>query len=209
MNQTHASENQQPSKNAAESIQELNETANALVMKLRMTCKQPELADDVHNVLEQFRFLLKIHQVAAEDVAESRDLADLESARTLIAKSSPRLGELIDFPAMCYRHNSGLGRVAELILGMLMRDSLDLDAFKIEPMPASTNPIDYSADKPEPNTWKLVKRDHAVLLALVRGYRYLMEADDTMLADSGHTRINLIRRIRGLEVKAAASGTIV
>jgi hypothetical protein len=191
------------------SLSELSERSNNLVMKLRMECKQPALADDLRGLFDQYAWVVRLHQLAAEESADRREVADLQFAHETLAATSPDMMDVVHFAADVEKFSPRLATTARQLLTMLTCGQVDESAFYLDQPEDTPNSVDYTASKPMPNTWRKVQRDHEILLALVRGYRFLLEADDRTLRHHRMTRLKLIRSIRGIEVRAAAKGTVV
>lgn len=200
---------QESKSNFPTSLSELAERSSNLVMRLRMECRQPDLADDLRQLLDQYSWIIRLHQIATEENADKREVADLEFSHELLTSFSPSMEEIIDFPAAVSKHSPKLAETAMKLLRLISTCAPSEDVFLTNQPEDPSRSVNYAAALPAPNTWRQVQRDHEILLALVRGYRFLLEADDRQLRAHGHDRLSLIRMIRGIEVRAAAKGTTV
>jgi hypothetical protein len=191
------------------SLSELAERSSSLVMHVRMECRQPDLADDLRQLIDQYSWIVRLHQIATEENADKREVADLEFSHELLTSLSPAMEEIVEFPAAVAKHSPKLAETAKKMLKIIATCAPSDGVFLTNQPEEAPRSVNYAQAMPAPNTWRQVQRDHEILLALVRGYRFLLESDDRQLRAHGHDRLSLIRMIRGIEVRASAKGTTV
>lgn len=168
------------------------ESANTLVIKLRMQCKQPELADEVKDLFERMLYSLKAYSV--EDVSLKHKIDEAKTSFDDVPDLKDMLGSL-----------SNLKNIDEATYETVVNLLSTAASFPDTAIDCKKD-VDYSCCKPSKGTWPLVQRDHGVLLALSRAYRFMVDASDTELSEYGHSRTSLARKIRALEISAAVRG---
>jgi hypothetical protein len=170
----------------------LAEAANVLVIKLRMECKQPHLADEVKSLFDKTFSSMRSEttninkdpiELAKKCMDDQPDVEDVIKAVDKLRGSDPALYDVV---------------VNTIIASIPMSlPESDID---------SSKGVDYRSAKPLKGTWPLVQRDHNVLLALARAYRFLSGASESELQLYGHSRTTLATKIRALEISAAIQG---
>ena len=191
-------------RNTAAELGDISQDANAVVAKVALVCKQPDVAAEVRAVFsrlmsmnaEQGRVLA--YTIAPSTMDAAHDVAQACGSH----KAVPVCRELLrsDVPEDRER---GIQMFENLVANL---SSGCLDAG----LPLNTpnhETVDWSSDTP--CAWSAARRDHDTLLALVRGYRFLVEASDAGLQDAGMTRAQLMRKIRGVELRACMEGIAV
>jgi hypothetical protein len=186
----------------------MSERANALITRLSLKHKLPGEALDAKEIMDSLLWRLRISSLANSELSERHEEKILEDVSAEAREASPKMLELNALAADVSDLSPELGaRVAQLVR-LLVATKIETPEDLIEPSDMSTKPrIDYTSDRPAPGAWKAVQRDHATLLALVRGYRFLVESSDESLQEYYPSRLALVGKIRGVELKAISSGT--
>jgi hypothetical protein len=126
---------------------------------------------------------------------------ELEDFNILASSSLPGLGILKDLPTRIASGTPADRRDASDVVRnlLLLLAYSDVDLSALHAM-ANTPRVRGNS---EPVS---VETQHDVLLALVRCYRFMIEATPEMLTAKRTSRIKLLRQARALEMKAAVSG---
>lgn len=196
---------------AKTTIPELSESINAIVSKLAFHHKLPEIASEVKKMLDQLIWALKIQTIASSELMERREESQIDLSRAEFAAATPALLDLVELPSKVSEFSPDLGCKVRKLLVLLAAANLPAtpDDIAASDMPLNRDQVDYDSEVQPPNSWRAIKRDHAVLLALVRGYRFLLEGSDEAVLDRYPSRLALVSKVRGLELKAASTGTVI
>jgi hypothetical protein len=174
----------------ASSVPEVSEQINGIAAKLTFKHKAPELAKEVKDLFDRLVWALKIQTLASSELSERQEHNELNNAHEKFVQLTPALAQFSDIVHNAYQHSDEHGRQVFQLVSMLAASSCDCIR-----TPESISSIDA------PN--------HSVLLALVRGYRFLIEADDKTVQERYPSRLALVSKVRGLELKAASTGTVI
>ena len=191
-------------RNTASELGDIAQDANALVARVALTCKQPALAAQVK---ECFSRLMAMNAEQGRALAHTVDPSAVEAAHDA-ARACGR-HQSVNVCRSMLRSSDPAERdqgvlLFEDIVANLASGTLDVGQ---SVTPAAPETINWSSETP--GDWSTARRDRDVLLALVRGYRFLTEACSTQLADVGLTRFQLMRKLRGVELKAILEGVAV
>lgn len=182
-------------------VGDIAQDANNVTAKIALRLKNPELADEAKSVFER---LLTLNAVLTYMLshADTHSLeAELEEFNILTTSSLPGLDILKDLPARIM-HGTSVDRrdVADIVrnlLRVLAYSAVDMSSLDV----MANAPCLRAGSDPVSEETK-----HDVLLALVRCYRFMIEATPEMLTAKRTSRIKLLRQARALEMKAAISG---
>jgi hypothetical protein len=191
------------------SIPEMSERANALIMRLGLKYKLADEALELKTILNTLLWMLRINSLASSELSERRDANEIDAAADHFQNVTPSLNDLSTLVPQIAQYSAELGtHVAQLINMLEASREPNTPEDQIVPADLTSPPtVDYSSNKPPVVSWKSIKKDHSILLALVRGYRFLLESDDETLNNLYPSRLALISKIRGLELKAISTGT--
>ena len=195
----------------ASSVPEVSEQINGIAAKLTFKHKAPELAKEVKDLFDRLVWALKIQTLASSELSERQEHNELNNAHEKFVQLTPALAQFSDIVHNAYQHSDEHGRQVFQLVSMLAASSCDCirTPESIAAMDAPKSGVDYDAEQMPVNSWKAIKKDHSVLLALVRGYRVLIEADDKTVQERYPSRLALVSKVRGLELKAASTGTVI
>jgi len=182
-------------------VGDMAQDANNVTAKIALRLKNQELADEAKSVFER---LLTLNAALVWQLghADTHSLeTELEDFNILTTSSLPGLDVLKDLPARIAQGTPADRRdaadVVRNLLRLLAYSDVDMSALH-----AMSN-MPRMREHAEPVS---TETQHDVLLALVRCYRFMIEATPEMLTAKRTSRIKLLRQARALEMKAAVSG---
>lgn len=195
----------------ASSVPEVSEQINCIAAKLTFKYKVPELAKEVKDLFDRLVWALKIQTLASSELSERQEHNELNNAHEKFIQLTPALAQFSDIVHTAYEHSEEHGRQVMQLVAQLAASSCDCirTPESIAALDAPKSGVDYEAEQVPTGSWKAIKKDHSVLLALVRGYRFLIEADDKTIQERYPSRLSLVSKVRGLELKAASTGTVI
>jgi hypothetical protein len=177
-----------------QTLSTLSESATMILVKIRMQCKQPELADDVKDLFDKL--------LAYSNIVDHRSNSEFKHLDETIesSKHTPTLPDLISKLKSLREIDPDLFEYFAKVTG-------DVSSLSI-PQPTANNDseVDYNAEKPIKGSWAAIKRDHFSTLAMLRAYRFLVNASSSELASKGFTRETLMMKIRALEISSSMRG---
>lgn len=193
-------------------IGDIAQDANNIVAKIGLRCQNPELAAEAKTVFESLLVLnatLVCELGRADARGMDRELADMH---TYIAKRCLELNRLLDLPDNIMTATTHTERrvaadsVRHLLFALAFMD-VDVEALDAFQIPPRREPLTYDENVvPDADVWRRVTIEHATLLALVRCYRFMIEATPEMLESRNTSRVKLLATARALELKAAMTG---
>jgi hypothetical protein len=191
------------------SIPEMSERANALIMRLGLRHKLADEALELKTILDTLLWMLRVNSLASSELSERRDESEIDHAVAHFQSVTPSLDDLSTLVPQVAQYSSELSTQVAQLLCMLeaTREPNTPEDLIVSSDLSSPPAVDYSSERPPVVSWRAIKKDHSILLALVRGYRFLLESDDEAIHSLYPSRLALVGKIRGLELKAVSTGT--
>lgn len=192
---------------------DIAQDANNVVAKILLQCKQPDLAADVKSVFERL-MTMNMAQGAALSTAHEHSLSgELEDLNLLVCSSAPPLPIIAELHSMIMDNEASTRRKAVehvrslvLLLAAASSVSTGVADVVINKLDSAPSCVDYTAESVTPEAWRHAVGERSVLLAILRCYRFLIEASPEALEAKATTRARLLAKARALETKAALSG---